>query len=95
LFEKSGYCEEPLQNCGRRNGNQTEKPLGLAARKQQPGICDVRFGSALQMFVGSMKQLRALADEHADKFESDGFKTLFAMIKKSLMPHTLPSSRII
>jgi DNA mismatch repair ATPase MutS len=39
---------------------------------------------ALQMFVGSMKQLRALADEHADKFESDGFKTLFAMIKKEL-----------
>jgi DNA mismatch repair ATPase MutS len=39
---------------------------------------------ALQMFVGSMKQLRTLADEHADKFESDGFKTLFAMIKKEL-----------
>ena len=39
---------------------------------------------ALQMFVGSLKQLRAMADEHADKFESEGFKTLFAMIKKEL-----------
>ena len=39
---------------------------------------------ALQMFVGSLKQLRAVADEHADKFESEGFKTLFAMIKKEL-----------
>ncbi|MGB7725343.1 MAG: hypothetical protein WBL37_07140, partial [Dehalococcoidales bacterium] len=39
---------------------------------------------ALQMFVGSLKQLRAMADEHADKFESEGFRTLFAMIKKEL-----------
>ncbi len=39
---------------------------------------------ALQMFVGSLKQLRAMADEHGDKFESEGFKTLFAMIKKEL-----------
>ena len=39
---------------------------------------------ALQMFVGNLKQLRAMADEHADKFESEGFKTLFAMIKKEL-----------
>ena len=39
---------------------------------------------ALQMFVGSLKQLRTMADEHADKFESEGFKTLFAMIKQEL-----------
>jgi len=42
-LKKSGYCQEPLQNCGRRNGNQAEKPLGMAARKQQSCLRNVRF----------------------------------------------------
>lgn len=45
------------------------------------------LGSAidlLQMFVGLLKRLRRIADEHSDKFESEGFNTFFAMIRKEL-----------
>jgi hypothetical protein len=36
------------------------------------------------MFAGMLKRLRNIADEHADKFESEGFKAFFAMLKKEL-----------
>jgi len=38
----------------------------------------------LQMFVGLLKELRNIADEHADKFESEGFKEFFAMVNREL-----------
>jgi DNA mismatch repair ATPase MutS len=38
----------------------------------------------LQIFVGMLKKLRNIADEHAGKFESEGFTALFAMLKKEL-----------
>ena len=38
----------------------------------------------LQMFVGMLKKLKNIADEHADKFESEGFTAFFAMLKKEL-----------
>jgi DNA mismatch repair ATPase MutS len=38
----------------------------------------------LQMFVGLLKKLKNIADEHADKFESEGFRRFFAMIKQEL-----------
>jgi len=38
----------------------------------------------LQMFVGLLRKLKNIADEHADKFESEGFTAFFAMIKKEL-----------
>ncbi|MBI4318370.1 MAG: DNA mismatch repair protein MutS, partial [Chloroflexi bacterium] len=38
----------------------------------------------LQMFVGMLKRLRNIADEHAKEFESEGFTTFFAMLKKEL-----------
>ena len=34
------------------------------------------------MFVGLLKKLKKIAEEHADKFESEGFTAFFAMIKK-------------
>ena len=36
----------------------------------------------MQMFVGLLKKLKKIAEEHADKFESEGFTAFFAMIKK-------------
>jgi DNA mismatch repair ATPase MutS len=39
---------------------------------------------ALQMFFDMLKQLKNIADEHVDKFESEGFRTFFAMLKKEL-----------
>jgi len=38
----------------------------------------------MQMFIGLLKQLKRIADEHAEEFESDGFTAFFAMIKKEL-----------
>jgi len=38
----------------------------------------------LQMFVGMLKKLKYIADEQADKFESEGFTSFFAMLKKEL-----------
>jgi DNA mismatch repair ATPase MutS len=38
----------------------------------------------LQIFVGMLKELRNIADEHADEFESEGFTVFFAMLKKEL-----------
>jgi len=43
-----------------------------------------RAVDVLQMFVGMLKTLRALADRHAEKFESDGFSRLFAMLRQEL-----------
>jgi DNA mismatch repair ATPase MutS len=36
------------------------------------------------MFAGILKRLRNIADEHADKFESEGFKAFFTMLKMEL-----------
>ena len=38
----------------------------------------------LQIFVEMLKKLRAIADEHDDKFRSEGFTALFTMLKKEL-----------
>jgi len=49
-----------------------------------PGSILSRSVGMLQLFVGTLKSLRSIADEHADKFESEGFTALFAMLKKEL-----------
>jgi DNA mismatch repair ATPase MutS len=36
------------------------------------------------MFVGQLKKLRTVADEHAGKFDSEGFARFFAMLKEDL-----------
>ena len=38
----------------------------------------------LQLFVTMLRKLRMIADEHADQFESEGFTTFFAMLKREL-----------
>ena len=38
----------------------------------------------LQMFVGMLKELKSIADEHADKFKSEGFSAFFAMLRTEL-----------
>jgi len=38
----------------------------------------------MQMFVSVLKQLKNIADEHADKFESEGFTAFFAMLSREL-----------
>jgi DNA mismatch repair ATPase MutS len=38
----------------------------------------------MQLFVEFLQQLRTIADNHSDKFNSEGFTMLFAMLKKEL-----------
>jgi DNA mismatch repair ATPase MutS len=38
----------------------------------------------LQMFVTMLKKLRKIADEHGDRFESEGFRAFFEMLKGEL-----------
>lgn len=38
----------------------------------------------VQMFMGKLGQLKQLADEHSEKFDSTGFRTFFAMLKTEL-----------
>lgn len=40
--------------------------------------------SLMEMLVAMLHKLRALADAHGDKFESEGFRTLFAMLRAEL-----------
>ncbi len=39
----------------------------------------------LRLFVALLRRLRAVADQHAEKFESEGFSRLFAMLKEELI----------
>lgn len=43
-----------------------------------------RSVEVLQMFTGTLKRLKHMADEHSDKFESEGFTAFFEMLKKEL-----------
>ena len=36
------------------------------------------------MFVGVLKEIRGIADEYSDAFQSEGFTTFFAMLKREL-----------
>lgn len=43
-----------------------------------------RSVEVLQMFVVALKKLRAIADEHAGKFTSEGFSNLFTLLKTEM-----------
>jgi DNA mismatch repair ATPase MutS len=43
-----------------------------------------RSVQVLQMYVGALKKLRNIANEFSDQFVSEGFTTLFAMLKREL-----------
>jgi len=45
----------------------------------------------LQMFADRLRKLRNIADEHADKFESEGFTRLFTMLQRELSDEYLAS----
>lgn len=69
-----------------------------AERKQWFGIVSrypgaILHGSIqlLHMFVGVFRKLRDLAEEHARRFESEGFTALFAMLEKELSDEYLSS----
>ena len=45
----------------------------------------------MNMIVEMLRKLRSIADEHADQFESEGFRTFFALIKTELTDEYLSS----
>lgn len=64
----------------------------LNKRSRYLGIFSTYYPSAilssavqlLEMFVELLKKLRRIADEHADRFESEGFRRFFDMIAQEL-----------
>lgn len=62
--------------------NKRKNWLGIFSR--YPGAILSSSVRMLQMFVELLKKLKSIADEHAGKFESEGFTVFFAMIKREL-----------
>ncbi len=69
--------------------NKQARWLGVFSRHPS-GILSGALGM-MQMFVELLKKLRAIADEHAAEFESEGFTRFFAMIKEELNDEYLAS----
>lgn len=51
---------------------------------KHPALVLHRSRDVLEMFVIMLERLRNIADEHADRFESEGFTVFFAMLQKEL-----------
>jgi DNA mismatch repair ATPase MutS len=63
---------------------ESEKRNYLGLLSRYPSWILRRSIEVLQMFVVMLKKLRRLAEEHAGAFESEGFRTFFAMLKREL-----------
>jgi DNA mismatch repair ATPase MutS len=68
----------PLESMARKRKHW----LGIFTRT--PGAILSGSVKLLQMFVELLKHLKQIADDHADQFESQGFRTFFAMIQREL-----------
>jgi DNA mismatch repair ATPase MutS len=49
-----------------------------------PGTILHRSINVMQMLMGTLRELRAIADAHANRFDSEGFAAFFALLKKEL-----------
>jgi len=63
---------------------ESEKKHYFGLFSKYPEFILDRSIEVLQMFMEMLKKLRTIADEHADKFESEGFTAFFTMLKKEL-----------
>ena len=63
---------------------ESEKKNFWGFMSKYPDMILRRSIEVLQMFVGMLKKLKNIADEHAHKFESEGFRAFFAMLTKEL-----------
>jgi DNA mismatch repair ATPase MutS len=62
----------------------SEKKNYWGLLRKYPDAILHRSIEVLPMFVDMLKILRDIADDHDDKFESEGFSAFFAMLKKEL-----------
>jgi DNA mismatch repair ATPase MutS len=60
------------------------KVWGWGFLSKYPNSILYRSIEVLEMFVRLLKRLKQIAEEHAQQFESEGFTTLFAMLKREL-----------
>ena len=63
--------------------NKRSRYLGIFGSYYPSGILSSAV-QMLEMFVELLKKLKRIADEHADGFESEGFRRFFAMIAQEL-----------
>src|SRR5712692_992384 len=63
---------------------ESEKKNFWGFLSKYPDMILRRSIEVLQMFVGMLKKLKHIADEHAGTFESEGFTAFFAMLNKEL-----------
>lgn len=63
---------------------ESEKKNYLGLLSRYPSWILSRSIEVLQMFMGMLKKLKQLAEEHADAFESEGFTAFFAMLNREL-----------
>jgi DNA mismatch repair ATPase MutS len=63
---------------------QREKKSFWGILSKYPDATLRRSIEVLQMFVGMLKELRSIADEYAEAFQSEGFTVFFAMLKREL-----------
>ena len=63
---------------------ETEKKQWLGFFRHSPG--GILYGAValLQMLMSILSKLKLVAEEHADRFESEGFTTLFTVLKAEL-----------
>jgi len=54
---------------------------------RSPGLTLHSALRLMEMHVETLRQIRTLADEHSSKFGSEGFSTLFALLKAELPDH--------
>jgi DNA mismatch repair ATPase MutS len=63
---------------------ENKKKRWYSIFSRYPGAVLMSSVEMLQMFIGLLKKLKNIADEHADKFGSEGFTAFFAMIRREL-----------
>jgi DNA mismatch repair ATPase MutS len=61
---------------------ESEKKNYLGLLSRYPSWVLRRSLEVLRMFVSMLKKLKQLAEDHADRFESEGFTAFFAMLNK-------------
>jgi DNA mismatch repair ATPase MutS len=65
-------------------GVEREKKTYKSFLTNYPSAVLDRSMEVLQMFVGMLRELRLVAEEHSSEFESEGFKAFFEMLKREL-----------
>jgi hypothetical protein len=72
---------------------ENEKKVWSFWGKYPAGILS-RARDVLGLSIPMLRKLRAMAEEHAEKFDSEGFSALFNMLKKELDDEYLNLTRI-